>query len=203
MINPGDLVDSKGKPIPFVFRWRSLVRVLLFETSVKAVALVAGEYADFGDGSECRPGNPTLIRETSLGDRSVRYAWSVMRAAGMAERISQGSSYRGEADEYQLKIPEHWKGYPVLGPKRGAFTCQYCGEEFNPVGSSVYKGGKVTAKWEKLLFCAEPRAVKGRDADSCSQAWSQQQGQGGGQALFRMPIDEKFELFRKARNDDW
>lgn len=203
MINPGDLVDSKGKPVPFVFRWRSLVRVLLFETSVKAVALVAAEYADYDDGSNCRPGNDKLMRETSLGDRSVRNAWSVLREARMAERVYKGSSYKGECDVYQLHIPANWQAYPVLGPNRGAFICQYCAEEFNPVGNCVIKGGNVTAKWEKFLFCPEPRKAKGRDDDSCFQLWGAQQARGGAKSLQAMSVTEKYELFRKARNDDW
>lgn len=203
MIRPDDLVDSKGKPIPFIFRWRSLVRVLLFETSVKAVALVAGEYADYDDGSNCRPGNDKLMRETSLGDRSVRYAWSIMRAAGMAERVHKGSSYKGESDVYQLHIPEHWKGYPVLGPNREAFVCQYCGAEFNPSGNCSFKAGQVTAKWEKLLFCPEPRKTNGRADDSCHERWSAQQASTGEKPLYSLTIQERFELFHKARNDDW
>jgi len=203
MIRPDDTVDSKGKPIPFVFRWRSLVRVLLFETSVKAVALVAAEYADFDTGANCRPGNDALMRETSLGDRSVRNAWSVLRDAKMAERVHKGSSYKGECDVYQLHIPENWKGYPILGPNRGAFSCQYCGGEFNPVGNCVIKGGRASAKFEKFLFCPAPRGANGRDADSCYRLWSERQANGGAAGLDAMPLVERFELFRKARDDDW
>lgn len=203
MIHPDSLVDSKGKPIPFVFRWRSLVRVLLFETSVKAVALVAAEYADYDTGANCRPTNERLMRETSLGDRSVRYAWSVLRAAEMAERVETGSPHHGNADKYQLHIPDRWKNYPVLGPNRDKFTCQYCGEEFNPVGNCAFKSGKVTAKFEKLVFCPEPRKTKGRDDESCYDLWSDQQARAGAKALYSMPLDERFELFNKARDDDW
>lgn len=197
MIRPDD--DTQ----PFVFRWRSLVRLLLFETSVKTVALVAAEYADYDTGANCRPGNERLMRETSLGERSVRYAWSIMRAAGMAERVVAGSSYRGESDEYQLHIPANWKAYPVLGPNRGVFTCQYCGAEFNPSGNCAYKNGKVTAKFEKLIFCPEPRKVRGRDVDSCYERWSAQQAEGGAKGLYTRSLDERFELFSKARDDDW
>lgn len=203
MIHPDALTDSKGKPIPFAFRWRSLVRVLLFETSVKAVALVAAEYADYDTGANCRPTNERLMRETSLGERSVRYAWSIMRAAEMAERVEVGSPHGGIADKYQLHIPERWKNYPVLGPKRGKFTCQYCGEEFNPVGNGAYKNGKVTAKFEKLVFCPEPRKINGRDADSCYGLWSDQQADAGAKGLYVMSLNERFELFKKARDDEW
>jgi hypothetical protein len=200
--------DEEDKP--FIARWNMLARILLVETSVKMVARAAMDYADFDDGSSCRPSAERLARETGYHEKTVRFAWSAMRGMGMAIRVAHGTSYRRQADEYELRIPDHWYGLPVLGPNGRKFTCLGCGKLFNPVGNCSVnelptdKPGDDVVRFDlvKLVFCPAPRKVKGRAEDSCVMLWNKRRT-AAGKPLWNKMGQERWELFRGARGDDW
>lgn len=151
--------DDEDKP--FIRRWNLLARILLLDTSVKLVMRTAMDYADFGDGSSCRPSNDRICRETGYGDKAVRMAWSVMRGLGLAVRVREGVSYKGIADEYELQIPADWAGIPALGPSRQRFTCVGCTAEFNPSGNSLLGANdSVTFDLRPMSFCSAPPLVR-------------------------------------------
>ncbi|MEV6820184.1 hypothetical protein AB0M72_15665 [Nocardiopsis dassonvillei] len=178
------------------------MRALLVDSSVKHVARAAMDYADFRDGSSCHPSNERLARETGYSERTVRDAWGVMRELRLAERVSHAVSYRGKSDEYRLCIPDGWaEALPLLGPRSGPFICQYCGDSFNPRGNSeLQPGGKVVFKMPALTFCPPPRSKRGRQVESCHALWWRQRAEEG---KGDWSADDAWELFRKARDDDW
>jgi hypothetical protein len=198
MIRP----DDEDKP--FVARWNSLARVLLVESSVKAVARAAMDYADFYDGSRCHPSSARIARESLHDERTVRAALAHLRALGMAERVAHGVAHRGIADEYQLHIPPYWDGLAVLGPHSRKFTCLACGKEFNaPAAGRINDDGKAVWDLWKLCFCKPPRKKKGRDAPDCWAVWNRDR-QLKGEALWSEIGDTaRWKLFREARSDDW
>ncbi|HWB34888.1 MAG TPA: hypothetical protein VHA75_02580 [Rugosimonospora sp.] len=197
--------DDEGKP--FIARWNMLVRILLVESSVKHVARAAMDYADFDDGSSCHPSNERLARETGLNERTVRFAWAAMRGMGMAERVAHGVAYQRLADEYQLTVPDSWRGLPTLGPFGQKFTCLGCGKRFNPQGNcavSEYPDDKpdtIRFNLARMCFCPAPRKTNGRDGTSCQTVWNQRQAASGAQPWG--PHQDKWKLFREARGDDW
>lgn len=200
--------DDEDKP--FIARWNTLARILLLETSVKMVMRSAMDYADFEDGSSCHPSNERIARETGYSERTIRFAWSVMRGLGLAERVSRGVSYMRLADEYTLTIPDHWESLPVLGPHGRKFTCLACRKLFNPVGNCTVnevktdKPGDDNVRFDliKLCFCPAPRKTKGRDDEACVAAWNNQQKQNGS-PVWNQLGQERWKLFREARADDW
>ncbi|GIM88769.1 hypothetical protein [Paractinoplanes toevensis] len=204
MIRPDD--EEK----PFIARWNMLARILLVESSVKHIARAAMDYADFDDGSNCRPSNERLARETGYNERTVRFAWSALRGLGMAERVSRGTSYLRQADEYWLQIPEHWANFPILGPHGRKFTCLGCGKLFNPVGNCSVNElptdapGADMVRYDiaKMCFCPAPRKTKGRDDASCLAGWNQAQRKAGSPLWNQLGL-ERWKLFRQARADDW
>lgn len=198
MIRP----DDEDKP--FVARWNSFVRVLLVESSVKAVARAAMDYADFYDGTSCHPSNERLARETGYDERTVRNAWALLRSIGAAERVRHGVPHRGIADEYELCIPGNWDGMAVLGPRSRKFTCLYCGKEFNPPAAG-FVDDDGQAKWAlwKACFCKPPRKKNGRDADHCVMAWNLDRKRSGDQPWSDLDGKEMWKCFREARSDDW
>lgn len=189
----------------FVARWNVLVGILLVESSVKLVAYQAAQYG-IADGDDVYPGNGRLARQTGLSDKTVREAWHFMRAVGMAERSARSAwtGQRRTADLYRLAIPDGWRGMPVLGPHADRFTCQQCGRLFDPQPCNVFaaaKDGKPLAdpetgdrqiRWRlpKVTFCPDPRYGSGCFAD-----WQRAGGKWGG--------DDAWDMFRKARNDNW
>lgn len=204
MIRP----DDEDKP--FIARWNTLARILLIESSVKHIARAAMDYADFADGTSCRPSNERLGRETGYNERTVRTAWAVMRGMGLAIRVAHGTSYLRQADEYELQIPEHWDSLPVLGPHGRKFTCLGCGKLFNPQGNCSVnehkddKPGDDNVRFDlgKLCFCPAPRKSKGRDDDACIAVWNQRQTRAGSQPWNKLG-QERWKNFREARGDDW
>lgn len=184
---------------PFPARWHHLVRLLLVDPSVKHVAHAAVDHADFVDGSECRPGNERLVRETGYSRKTVGVAWSVLQALGMAEQVTWHVSYKKQADEYDLAIPLDWESRPVLGPSGRKFTCQYCGKLFNPPGCCTVKAdGQIGWPLYRMVFCPAPRATAG-----CFQKWNQRQVVRGSAVWQDLALEDKWKMFRLARNDDW
>jgi hypothetical protein len=114
---------------------------------------------------------------------------------------------RRNADRYELAIPSGWRSMAVQGPHLGRFACQYCGGLFNPPPCNTYHmraGGKTpatdadgarSAAWFlwKAVFCPAPRRGKPRPK-GCFELWKKSGGKWG---------DGAWDLFRKARNDDW
>jgi hypothetical protein len=204
VITPDDEVKPDGKPVLFVSRWNALVGALLVEPSIKLVALQAAQYG-IAAGDDIYPGNERLARQTGLSEKTVREAWHFLRATGMAYRNAH-SAWTGErrtADLYELAIPEHWKAFAVLGPHSGKFTCQQCGKKFNPQPCNVFRTerdrpvinpetGNREVRWrlQHATFCPTPRGERG-----CVSDWCAANGAWGG--------DGAWELFRKARNDEW
>ena len=197
------MLDLDDEDHLFIARWRRFVRILLVESSVRHIAFVAGEHANFNDGGSCRPGNGLLVRETGYSLRTVKSAWAVMRSLGMATRSSWGSSWKGEADDYDLQIPGSWRSMPILGPHGGRFTCQHCGSLFDPVGNcTVRPDGSIGYYPDRWVFCPT-RRVKGRDAVSCRQLWDRQRRAAGSPTWSESALEDVWKLFRLARNDDW
>lgn len=200
--------DDEDKP--FIARWNMLTRILLVESSVKLVARAAMDFADFDDGSSCFPSNDRIARETGFSDKTVRTAWAALRGMGMAYRAGRAVSYRRLADEYQLQIPEHWEGLPVLGPHIRAFTCLGCGKAFNPQGNCTVNSqpgdqpGADAVRFDlgRMVFCPAPRKTAGRSVDACKTVWSKERIDAGEQPWNQLG-QERWELFRQARGDDW
>ncbi|MEV2239586.1 helix-turn-helix domain-containing protein [Micromonospora sp. NPDC049891] len=196
--------DDEDKP--FIARWNVLVRILLVESSVKAVARSAMDFADFDDGSSCHPSNERIERETGLSERTVRTAWQVLRGLGMAERVGYGSPHRKLADEYQLVIPEWWQSLPIYGPHVRKFTCLYCQKLITPQGNCAVKVDgdkeKIAFQLRRMVFCPAPRATKGRDALDCLTEWNESQRHDG-ERTWNQLGDDTWKLFRQARADEW
>jgi hypothetical protein len=196
--------DDEDKP--FIARWNVLIRILLLDPSVKAVARSAIDFADFDDGSSCHPSNKRIERETGLSDRTVRTAWQVLRGLGLAERVAYGSPHRRLADEYQLVIPDNWRNLPVYGPHVQDFHCLYCDKQFTPQGNCTVavEGGKevVSFRVHLMAFCPPPRAKKGRDQPYCLDMWNDSQAEQG-QPRWGQLGGKVWAGFRKARGDNW
>jgi len=198
--------DSKA----FTVRWNTLTRILLVESSIKLIARTAMDYADFDTGENCHPSNDRLSLDTGYNERTVRAAWSVMRGIGIAKRVSRGTSYRRLADKYTLRIPEHWRDLPILGPHAEQFSCLYCGKQFVPQCTCTVndresdpEGGDVVRfELGRACFCPPPRANKGRDVVSCQQLWNESQAEVGAPTWAEIG-SERWKLFRQARGDDW
>ncbi len=196
---------------PFIVRWNTLCRILLVESSVKLVARTAVDFADFNDGSSCFPSNERIVRETGYSEKTVRFAWAVMRGLGMAERVADAVSYRRIAAEYQLSIPAGWRSMPILGPRAGMFTCLGCGKPFAPQGNCSVndqpgdKPGTDVVRFSvwRMTFCPEPRARKGRNAEGCRTLWDKARIAAGEPVWRDLDGDEPWRLFREARGDDW
>jgi hypothetical protein len=201
MISPDD--EDKA----FVARWNTLVAVLIVEPSVKLVARTAVDYG-VADGEGVYPGNERLARETSLTERAVREAWKVLRALDMAE-VDDPSHWNGRrrtADSYSLVIPDDWRSKPIFGPGRGRFICQHCGKKYNPrPGTVVHDDGSVGWYVSRMVFCPPPgRPKRTRKTGplkpappSCFDLWL------GGHPKGWPKGGEAWDMFRKARNDDW
>lgn len=200
--------DDEDKP--FSVRWNILTRALLVEPSVKLVARIAMDYADFDDGSSCYPSIDRMTRETGLSDRTVRNGWAVLRGLQLAERLSRGSSFRGAADTYQLKIPDNWESLPTLGPNGGKFTCPGCKKVFNPDGHCILSKraadkGKDVVQWVigRLVFCSWPSESGKKGSADCLNAWNVQERLAGRPKWNQVDGELKWKLFHEARNDPW
>lgn len=200
--------------LAFVTRWNILVAALLVEPSIKLVARTVVDYG-LTDGEGIYPGNERLARQTGLSGRQVQEAWHFLRATGMAERENR-SVWTGRqrmADLYRLEIPPHWHQSAVLGPNCKRFTCQQCGKVLNapPCNGWVmekrpgcrYLVPKVVDKADgvrapawylwKATFCPARRGQM-----SCQALWER-----ANQSWGRLSNDAAWEMFRKARDDDW
>jgi hypothetical protein len=203
------LFDLDDEDVPFIRRWNALSRVLLVEPSVKLVARLAMDYADFDDGSSCFPSIERMTRETGISDRTVRNAWAVMRGIKMAVRVSRGGSYRGHADEYRLQIPNDWRSLPLLGPHCRKFTCPGCGKLFNPDSHSRLNErpedkGKDVVRWTmgRLTFCSWPNESGRKGSTECLTAFDTKRRQAG-EKPFRQMGSDVWKVFWEARNDHW
>lgn len=88
------------------FTWRLIVARCLLGSTVKAVAYAMNNYAD-PDGSNVRPGEPRLVKDTELGLTTVRAGTAKLREVGLLDRVSIGSSFgrAQKADVYRLTTP--------------------------------------------------------------------------------------------------
>lgn len=198
--------DTDDKPFPV--RWNLLIRSLLVDSSVKHVARAAMDYANFYDGSSCRPSQERLARETGYSRTTVAHAWSAMQGMGLAELVDYSVSYQGRADEYQLQIPDHWRNLPILGPHGGKFTCVNCKRPFNPQGNCTvtkedWMTYKVTYNLGPMVVCPPPRAKRGRAGPDCGAEWNDRQRDAGALAWRYLDDSDRWALFRQARGDDW
>lgn len=214
------LFDLDDEDVPFIRRWNALTAVLLVEPSVKLVARLAMDFADFDDGASCFPSVEMMTRESGLSDRTVRNGWAVMRGLSLAARVSRGGSYRGHADEYQLQIPDGWRGLPLLGPHRRKFTCPGCGNLFNPDPHSLLTDrdksktkpdGRPRAKagdavgWivGRLTFCSWPSETGKKGSRACTDAWDARSRAAGEPTWAGIDGPAKWKVFEEARNDPW
>lgn len=193
---------------PFIARWNLLTRILLVGPTVKLVARMVMDYADFNDGSSCHPSNERLARETGLNERTVRNAWATLRGLGMAERIGRGVPHERLADEYELQIPPGWESMPILGPHGRKFRCPGCGKLFTPDGNNTVnavqgdKPDSVRFNVGRLAFCPAPRQRKGRDSDPCMAAWNRERPKSE-KRWAQLDGEQQWAVFRQARGDDW
>lgn len=199
--------DDESKP--FIARWNMLARILIVESWVKLVMRAAMDYADFDDGARCFPSNERLARETGLSERTVRYAWAMMRGTGMAERVGNAVAHRGIADEYWLQIPPNWAGMPILGPHGRKFTCPQCGKLFNPQGDWLLTGPKQGDKPDTVrydigpaTFCPAPQRGAARGMTSCLDQWSAARKRSR-QTPWGQLGNDAWKVFGQARGDDW
>jgi hypothetical protein len=147
---------------PFLRRWIPFIRALLVNPSVISVARVAGDHADYHDGTGVYLGHGRTARAAKCTPKSVANAWKVMRALGMAE-LTRAGSREGKANEYDLMIPDNWIHLPLLGPNEGPFTCQFCDHAFDPSTSSLVFKKDGTVRWRvaEMVFCPPPQRRKG------------------------------------------
>ncbi|MEV8638963.1 hypothetical protein AB0395_45645 [Streptosporangium sp. NPDC051023] len=112
--------------------WRTVVARCLLGSTVKLVAYTLANYAS-SDGSDVRPGEALLIKDTELGERTVRDALTKLREVGLIVRTFHASAtgLRDKADEYRLTFPEDLESrVPMWDPKRRRIT--QGGEEMAP-----------------------------------------------------------------------
>lgn len=87
---------------------------------VKNVGWACAYFADYGDGSNVRPGTETLAAVCSgASDATVKKALAQIREWGLLWRYIEGRKQgrRGIADEYRLTIPDDILArVPMLGP---------------------------------------------------------------------------------------
>lgn len=187
---------------PFVVRWHAYTRILLVESSVKLVAWTAMDYANNDDGSKVFPSDARLARETGFSEKTIRTAWAVMRALGMAVRTAEAVPHANppKAAEYRLQIPDGWELRPVLGPHCGPFRCLYCGDPYAPSNSAykLHEDGHIGWYLNKMAFCPAPRTKQGHKPLSCLELWEKEQG-----ARWNPEGATPWKLFRQARGDDW
>ncbi len=206
MIRP----DDEDKP--FTGRWNTLVRVLLVDSSIKHIARSAMDFADFDDGTRCFPSLERVGRETGYNEKTVRQAWAAMRAIGLAIRVGHGVAHQRRADEYELQIPDAWQYLPILGPSGRKFTCLNCRKLFNPLGNCTVttKAGEdeITYRLGFMAFCPTPKfEIRPRNGQpykvpECQRQWDVAEADAGRKPWGQLGAD-RWELFRKARNDDW
>ena len=196
-MNGPSAVAPDDEEKPFVVRWNLLVRILLAETSVKAVAWAAMTYAGSYDGSNVFPSNARMCRNTGLSENTVRKAWKTLCGLHMAE-VTEPSHWNGKfrtTDVYQLRIPGNWRDFAVLGPKEGQFRCGYCHchKAFDPPPVAVLeKAGEVRWTLTAAVFCGS----------KCRESWNREETNAG-RALPWGKSDDAWKLFRQSRGDDW
>lgn len=104
---------------------RALSQAHLSSPSVRLVALALARHTD-ACGADARPGTDRLAAECGLHERTVRRALRELRALGLLQRTSSGSSAGRQAlaDAYRLAIPAHlaWRGPRDLAPAQRAGT---------------------------------------------------------------------------------
>lgn len=91
-------------------------------TSVKAVGMMAAEFADYDTGDNCHPGCKVLaaVCGEQMTERTVKVALAQMREWGLLWRYAEGSrnGRRGIADAYRLTIPDDILArVPMLTPE--------------------------------------------------------------------------------------
>jgi hypothetical protein len=104
--------------------WRTVVARCLLGSTVKLVAYTLANYAS-KDGSNVRPGVALLVKDTELGERTVRDALTLLRNLGLIERTFQASAtgLRDKADEYRLTFPDDLtERVEMWDPKRRKVT---------------------------------------------------------------------------------
>jgi rubredoxin len=204
-IFPGDEETIVGDPVSFVVRWNKLVDAWIVESSVKLLARTAVDYG-VHDGQEIYPGNEQLSRKTGLSTVTIGKAWKILQASKMAE-LDVASMWTGKwrtANVYSLMIPGDWENLPIYGPNCKRFTCQHCGHLFNPQpGTDVGKNGGVGYYIARMVFCPDPGRPKRQHGEAgprkpfppgCAALW--QKGAGKDTKI-------TWEMFRKARDDEW
>jgi hypothetical protein len=99
--------------------WMRIWARIIAEPSVKSVGAWCAHFADYGDGSEIRPGVPLLMKVTGIkGDKTVRSALAQIRDLELIWRYMEGSKNGRAAkkDVYRLTFPEDISGLPLMSP---------------------------------------------------------------------------------------
>lgn len=104
--------------------WRTVVARCLLGSTVKLVAYTVANYAS-SNGADVHPGVKLLMKDTELGDRTVRDALATLRDVGLLHRTFEAAStgLRDMADEHQLTISEDLESRVAMwDPKRKRIT---------------------------------------------------------------------------------
>lgn len=200
---PTSFVNDCSNLAPFHARFRTFIRVLLVNPSIKGVARAAADHADFDDGTGVYPGCERLARVTGYSTKTVEMAWDAMRRLDIADRVRRGNHLK--ADEYDLAIPRNWIHLPMLGPNEGRFHCTNCDHAFNPDASALVLRDDGTCGWavKRLVFCPTPKRRKeGPVPESCFTKWQRKRRRNGSR-LWDDLGDDVWKLFREARSDEW
>jgi len=112
--------------------WRTVVARCLLGSTVKLVAYTLANYAS-KDGSSVRPGVALLVKDTELGERTVRDALTLLRNLGLIERTFHASptGLRDKADVYRLTFPDDLEERVAMWDVRRRKVTK-CGTEVDP-----------------------------------------------------------------------
>jgi DNA-binding transcriptional ArsR family regulator len=92
------------KPHGLRFRWEQALRESDLTTKARHVGHLMATYAN-ADGTKIDPGVTLLAKGAGMGIRTVHKALDELRSAGWVERVREGNSRSGQADEYRLVLP--------------------------------------------------------------------------------------------------
>jgi hypothetical protein len=104
--------------------WRTIVARCLLGSTVKLVAYTLANYAS-SNGADVHPGEALVMKDTELGETTVRSAMATLREVGLIYRTFEASTtgLRDKADDYQLTFPDDLEARIAMwDPKRKKIT---------------------------------------------------------------------------------
>ncbi len=104
--------------------WRTIIARCLLGSTVKLVAYTLANYAS-PNGADVRPGEALVMKDTELGETTVRSAMAMLRDVGLIYRTFEASTtgLRDKADAYRLTFPgDLEQRIAMWDPKRKRIT---------------------------------------------------------------------------------